>query len=248
MSSNNKPYDLLFRHTMASDLALKDFLRFHIPKSLSQRIDLESIQPTKQSYVPAQLRELHSDLVCTCKIDRKQALLYLLIEHQSDALWLMPLRFIKYKAALIEDYLSGKPAGTPWPIVLCCCFYHGEKSPYPYPTEVYSYFEDPALAQALGIFKNFHLIDLTIQQDAQMQQHDSLALMERILKYSRDRDFFKSLSSLLEEYKESLLRADSPLGDDYWYAIYLVSVTISAKHGHSEEEVANLFANKLTLS
>ena len=81
MSSTNKPYDLLFRHTMASDLALKDFLRFHIPKSLSQRIDLESIQPTKQSYVPAQLRELHSDLVCTCKIDRKQALLYLLIEH-----------------------------------------------------------------------------------------------------------------------------------------------------------------------
>ena len=80
-----------------------------------------------------------------------------------------------------------------------------------------------------------------------MQQHDSLALMERILKYSRDRDFFKSLPSLLEEYKESLLRADSLLGEDYWYAIYLVSVTISAKHGHSEEEVANLFANKLTL-
>ena len=83
MSSITKPFDLLFKHTMGSDVALKDFLRAHLPKSLKGRIDLESIHPTKQSYVSAELRELHSDLVCTCKIDGKEALLYLIIEHQS---------------------------------------------------------------------------------------------------------------------------------------------------------------------
>ena len=247
MSSITKPFDLLFKHTMGSDVALKDFLRAHLPKSLKGRIDLESIHPTKQSYVSAELRELHSDLVCTCKIDGKEALLYLIIEHQSKEVWIMPLRFIKYKATLIEDYLSGKPSGTPWPIVVCCCFYHGEKSPYPYPTDVYSYFEDPILARELGTFQNFHLIDLTIEDDAQMQQHDSLALMERILKYSRNRDFFNTLSSLLKEYKASLLSLESPLGDDYWYAVYLVSVNLLSKHGHSEEEVAALFADSLDL-
>lgn len=127
----------------------------------------------------------------------------------------MPLRFIKYKAALLEDYLHGKPVGTPWPM------------------EVHSYFADPLLAEALRIFQNFHLIDLTIQDDAQLQQHASLGLMERILKYSRERDFFNTLSSLLKEYKASLLSLESPLGHDYWYAIYLVAVTLSAQHGHS---------------
>lgn len=100
----------------------------------------------------------------------------------------MPLRLIKYKTALIEDYLSGKPANTPWPIVVCCCFYHGEESPYPYPTQVHNYFTDPALAQELGIFTQFHLIDLTITAADKLQAHASLGLLERILKYSRDRD------------------------------------------------------------
>ena len=98
-------------------------------------------------------------------------------------------------------------------------FYHGEKSPYPYPTEVPSYFADPLLAQELGIFQNFHQIDLPIQDDAQLEQHASLGLMERILKYSRERDFFNTLPSLLKEYKASLLSLACPLDHDYWLYI-----------------------------
>ena len=215
MASIKKPYDLLFRHTLSSDVALRDFFRIYFPKHLHQRIDLSSIQPTKQSYVPAELKDLHSDVVCTCKIDGKEALLFFLVEHQSKEAWLMPLRFIKYKAALIEDYLNGKPEGTPWPIVVCACFYHGEKSPYPYSTCVHDYFTDPWLAKELSIFQQFHLIDLTITEDAEMQGHASLALMEQILKYSRARDFWNILASLLEAYKDTLLSLESPLGNDY---------------------------------
>ena len=76
-----KPFDLLFKHTMGSDLALKDFVRYHLPGHIYQRIDPNSIQPTKQSYVPPELREIHSDLVCSCTIDRQEALLLLLVEH-----------------------------------------------------------------------------------------------------------------------------------------------------------------------
>ncbi|MCG8452474.1 MAG: Rpn family recombination-promoting nuclease/putative transposase, partial [Spirochaetales bacterium] len=117
---------------MGSDLALKDFVRYHLPGHIYQRIDPNSIQPTKQSYVPPELREIHSDLVCSCTIDRQEALLLLLVEHQSQESWLMPLRFIKYQAAATEDFLQGKAKETPWPIVVCACFYHGAVSPYPY--------------------------------------------------------------------------------------------------------------------
>jgi predicted transposase YdaD len=248
MSSLKKPFDLLFKHTMGSDVALQDFLSRHLPKHVYERIDLSSVQPTKQSYVPKKLRELYSDLVCTCTLDRKEALLFFLVEHQSRESWIMPLRFIKYQAALLEDFLCGKPPETPWPIVVCACFYHGERSPYPYSTRVHDYFTDPALSAALGLFEKFHLIDLTVMEDEEMKQHGSLALMEQILKYSRDRDVFKLVSKLLEEYKGTLLGLESPLGSDYWYAVYLVVKKIFEQQGYGEEAAAELFSEKLNLS
>ena len=248
MASLNKPFDLLFKHTLGSDIALQDFVRHHLPAQVYQRIDPHSIRPTKQSYVPAALRELHSDLVCTCTIDRKAALLLLLVEHQSHESWLMPLRFIKYQAAAIEDFLQGKPQATPWPIVICACFYHGKASPYPYSTRVYDYFTDPALAQELGVFAQFELIDLTVMGAEEMRKHGSLSLMEQILKYSRDRDCLTQFEELLLRYKDSLLSIESPLGSDYWYAVYLVVERILEKLGYSGDRAADLFVKSLALS
>ena len=242
MTSLNKPFDLLFKHTLGSDIALQDFVRHHLPAHVYQRIDPHSIRPTKQSYVPPELRELHSDLVCTCTIDQQVALLILLVEHQSQESWLMPLRFIKYQAAAIEDFLQGKPQATPWPIVVCACFYHGEASPYPYSSSVYDYFTDPALAQELGIFAKFELIDLTVMGAEEMRKHGSLALMEQILKYSRARDFLAQVKQLLLLYKDSLLSLEGPLGGDYWYAVYLVVQRILEKLGYSGDTAADLFA------
>ena len=247
-SSIRKPFDLLFKHTMGNDVAIQDFLKNHISAPIYQRIDPQSIQPTKQSYVPADLKELYSDLVCQCNIDGKEAFLYFLVEHQSQPSWRLPLRLIKYQTRLLEDYLSGKKEGTPWPIVLCACFYHGESSPYPYSTNIYDYFTDPVMAKEVGAFEKFHLIDLTIMDEASMQQHGSLALMEQILKYSRRRDFFSLVSSLLEQYKAMLEDPANPLGEDYWYAVYLVTDYALQQQGYDPEAAASLFAEKLNLS
>ena len=248
MSVVDKPYDLLFKHTMGSDVALQDFIRNHLPKHIYERIDPASIKPTKHSFVPPELKELHSDLVCSCTIDGQEALLYLIVEHQSTESWLMPLRIIKYKVAAIEDFLQGKPEGTPWPIVVCACFYHGKTSPYPYSANVYDYFANPSLAQELGSFDRFHLIDLTVIEPEVMQQHGSLALLEQILKYSRDRDFFNLLKELLETYKDTLLSLESPLGSDYWHAVYLVAQRILTTLGYGEAAAADLFSKRLNLS
>ena len=81
MSTIHKPFDLLFKHTLGSDIALQDFIRHHLPKRVYERIDPASIKPTKHSFVPPELRESHSDLVCSCTMDGKEALLYLIVEH-----------------------------------------------------------------------------------------------------------------------------------------------------------------------
>jgi predicted transposase/invertase (TIGR01784 family) len=196
---------------MGSDIAPRDLVLNHLPKHIVERIDPASIKLTKQSFVSPELRELHSDLVASCTIDGKEALLYLVVEHQSTESRLMPLRLIKYKVVAIEDFLQGKPEDTPWPAVLCACFYHGKTSPYPYSTNVYDYFENSSLAQELGGFDRFYLFDLTVIDPKDMQEHGSLGVMEQIFKHSRDQNFFNLLKDLLVMYKDTFLSLERPL-------------------------------------
>ena len=102
----------------------------------------------------------------------------------------MPLRLHQVlRQRAIEDFLQGKAKETPWPIVVCACFYHGAVSPYPYSACVHDYFTDPALSQELGSFAKFELIDLSVMGAEEMKKHGSLALMEQVLKYSRAAGF-----------------------------------------------------------
>ena len=59
--------------------------------------------------------------------------------------------------------------------------------------------------------------------------------MEQVLKYSRERDFLQLLKELLEAYKDTLLSLESPLGSDYWHAVYLVVKRVFEKLGYGEE-------------
>ena len=113
---------------------------------------------------------------------------------------------------------------------------------------MHDYFTDPALAQELGSFTKFELIDLSVMGAEEMKKHGSLALVEQVLKYSRERDFLHLLKELLEVYKDTLLSLESPLGSDYWHAVYLVGKRILEKLGYSEETAADMFAKTLDLS
>ena len=105
----------------------------------------------------------------------------------------MRLRFIKADVGMIEDYMKGKKARTPWPIIVNLCLYHGKTDkPYPYSVQVYDYFTDPELAQGLAIFTRFHLLDMTLAADRTLAGHGSVSLMEKLMKYSRIEIFLKS--------------------------------------------------------
>jgi len=56
------------------------------------------------------------------------------------------------------------------------------------------------------------------------------------------------LRELLATYKDTLLSLESPLGSDYWHALYLVVKVIFEKLGYGEETAADMFAKTLDLS
>ena len=152
----------------------------------------------------------------------------------------MPLRFIKANVELIEDYMKGEKARTPWPIIVNLCLYHGKKGkPYPYSVQVYDYFADPELAQALAMFTRFHLLDMTLAADKTLAGHGSVAWMEKLMKYSRDRALFKVLSQELASVRDWLLGVGMrvhPIGFDYWETVLLYTSSVLNPKHHSTEE------------
>jgi len=115
--------------------------------------------------------------------------------------------------------------------------------------QVYDYFTDPALAQALGMFTRFHLLDLGQLADKTLEGHKSVALMEKLLKYSRDRDLFQVISQELERLRDWLLgtgMTSHPIGFDYWETVLLYTSSVLNPKYNSEEELVALFAEKLS--
>lgn len=66
-------------------------------------------------------------------------------------------------------------------------FYHGEKSPYPYPMCWLDLFPQPDVAKALYT-TDFPLVDVTVTDDDKIMQHRRIALLELIQKHIRQRD------------------------------------------------------------
>ncbi|XWN34943.1 MAG: Rpn family recombination-promoting nuclease/putative transposase [Roseivirga sp.] len=249
MKKLTSPHDLFLKATLSSPQAMRDFFQAHLPADVLARIDLSTMQLTQASYVSAELKALHNDLVFTCQIDGKKGYLYLLMEHQSTPDWLLPLRLIKYDIALLEDALKGKEAGTPFPVIFNVCLYHG-KGPYPYSVKVYDYFSAPHLAEGIGMFTRFHLVDLHRFSDEELERHGSVSVMEKLMKYSRERDFWHQLEGELERSKEWLIGVvgEMELGSEYWATVLLYASSVLERGRRSEEELLTLFSEKLSKS
>ncbi|XWN34668.1 MAG: Rpn family recombination-promoting nuclease/putative transposase [Roseivirga sp.] len=184
--SINNPHDTFFRRSL-SDLAVsKDFLKRSLRPDLVERIDWDSLQMSNQSFVKEALKELHSDLVYTCRIDGKEAYLYCLIEHQSTPDPLMPFRLLQYNVAIMEEHLS--QGHQRLPLIANLCLYSGQQAPYPYTTDIFDCFEEPTLARAL-MFKPFTLIDLSAYSEEELAQGGASDLVQILLKHSRYRSY-----------------------------------------------------------
>ena len=129
MSHLTDPFDLLFKHTMSRNVAVRDFLMSYGLEHVYQRIDTSSIQPTHKSYMPDELKGRFSEVVHRCTLDGRDAFLFFLLSLQEESRFILPLHIIQYKVALLEDYLQDKPEGTKWPMLIGGCYCHGGDSP-----------------------------------------------------------------------------------------------------------------------
>lgn len=185
MGSTPTPHDAVFKYFLSDVETARDFLQIHLPPALLQRCNLDTLQITSGSFIEDDLQAFCSDILYSLKAGSREGYIYCLIEHQSSADNQMSFRLMRYAIAAMHQHL--RAGHKQLPLVIPILFYHGEKTPWPYPMSWLQGFSAPELAgQIYG--GDFPLVDLTVIPDDEIMTHRRMAALELLQKHIRLRD------------------------------------------------------------
>jgi hypothetical protein len=135
MSGQPGPHDALFRRVLGEPVNAASQLRAALPAALAGRLDLDRLERVSGSFVDATLAWRHSDLLFTVPMADREALVYVLVEHQSSADPLMPFRMLRYVVRIWDHYLARHPGAAQLPVVIPLVVHHN-KRPWTSPVQL----------------------------------------------------------------------------------------------------------------
>jgi predicted transposase/invertase (TIGR01784 family) len=185
---------------MAEPQVSRAFFEHHLPINIKAAINLETLHLHKESYVDEQLKLLVTDMLFSADFGATPGYLYLLVEHQSMADRLMPLRILKYMTAIMEQHLKKSNSGQ-LPVVYPLLFYNG-KEEYRYSTDLFELFAEHADLMREVWSKPFQLIEINKIPDETLRQKAWLGVMELCMKHVFKRDILSYLEVLLDPIKQ----------------------------------------------
>jgi len=124
-------HDEFIKRFMSHPEVAKDFFYRYLPADLRKKLDLDSLQAEKSSFVDKRLRSKHSDIIFSCKMhgSKEAGYLYCLVEHQSSSDEFMPFRLINYCFRLLEYHFKND-ANRALPLVIPMVIYNGKVKIY----------------------------------------------------------------------------------------------------------------------
>jgi predicted transposase/invertase (TIGR01784 family) len=98
------PHDSVFRRVLGVPENMASQLRAVLPPEVAARLDLARLARVPGSFVDETLKWRHSDLLFTAPAEGRDALVYVLVEHQSSSDPLMALRMLRYITRVWDRY------------------------------------------------------------------------------------------------------------------------------------------------
>ena len=122
MSDIRNPHDLFFRETFSRIEITHDFIENYLPAEVVAILNLDTLEPQKDSFVDEELREHFSDLLY--RVQQKnghEANVDLLLEHKSSPDVLVAFQLLRYMVRIWEraQREKVKPLPPVIPIVVC---------------------------------------------------------------------------------------------------------------------------------
>jgi predicted transposase/invertase (TIGR01784 family) len=123
---STSPHDSLFKAAFGQVDIARSELALVLPPEVLERLDLATLDACPGSFVDEELRHAHADLLFTVRTtSQREALVYVLFEHQSSFDAQMPLRLLRYMVRVWERWLRDHPGTSTLPIVLPVLLHHG---------------------------------------------------------------------------------------------------------------------------
>ncbi|WP_174889418.1 Rpn family recombination-promoting nuclease/putative transposase [Candidatus Williamhamiltonella defendens] len=193
-------HDGLFKKFLGDIRIARDFLEIHLPETLRQLCDFNTLAMESGSFIEPDLRSQCSDMLYSVQMNKGKGYVYALVEHQSRPEKLMAFRLMRYAVAAMQRHLE--QGNDTLPVVIPLLFYQGKTSPYPYSTHCLDCFSDPELAKSVYM-QAFPLVDVTVIPDEEIVTHRHVALMELVMKHIRTRDMLElsqEIAGLLNQW------------------------------------------------
>lgn len=193
MNITPTPHDALFKKFLNHLPIARQFLEIHLPSSVQQHCDLDTLQLIPTTFIEKDLRALYSDVLLSMKTDGGDGYVYALIEHQSTPHKHMTLRMMRYAIAAMQRHLD--EGHDELPLVIPILFYQGKTSPYPYSMNWLASFGNPQLAEQI-FCQPFPLVDITVIPDEEIMLHRGVARLEMAHKMVRMRDMLEKIDAM----------------------------------------------------
>ena len=202
MSKNRlNPHDRYIRSVFTNPKVVKEFFEAHLPEKVKEAIDLNTIEPQKDSFISDKLKQQISDILFAAKFNNEEGYIYCLLEHASTPDKMLPLRLVKYMSAIIDQHLK-KSENNKLPIIYPLVLYTGQK-PFPYSTDLFElYGANKDLAREI-MGRPYKLVDLT--QASDWEGHISLLISRKPQMKSLRSTFGLELLPLLQSILKILI-------------------------------------------
>jgi predicted transposase/invertase (TIGR01784 family) len=178
-------HDHFFKAMITHPRVTREFLEEVLPEKILNALDMNSVQVEKDHFIEDSLRSLYSDCLFKAQIAGRQAMIYIMCEHQSTPDPLMPFRYRRYKDAVWAHYLRQNEEAKKLPMIVPVLVYHGQK-PYKHSLDLRDLIDAPKEWLGDTYQEPIHLMDLSRIEDEEIIGRVHLAVLMLSLKHIYD--------------------------------------------------------------
>ncbi|EGQ26756.1 transposase [Sporosarcina newyorkensis 2681] len=217
------PHDKFFKETFGNVAVAKDFLHHYLPQNIMQVIDVNTLEPQKDSFINEELQENFSDLLFKVNINQREGFIYFLFEHKSYTSKTTAFQLLKYMTEIWEAKMKKEDVNE-LPMIIPLVIYHG-KNNWNVKTQlgdmIKGFHDLPSDIQSYIPNFEYLLYDITRYSDEEIKGHAQLRILLTIFRdiFTKDNEglresIYRAVSYLKElddkqtglEYLETLMR------------------------------------------
>ena len=236
------PHDKFFKKTFGDVAVAGDFLDNYLPQSIVDIIDMDTLEPQKDSFINKELQESFSDLLFKANINNREGYLYFLFEHKSYPSRDVAFQLLKY---MVEIWNAKVENTTQLPVIIPLVIYHGRDGWNIKPTLgeiILGYEELPTDVQTLIPDYKYLLYDLSRYTDEQIKGAVINKIVMTMMRDMPREDIIQILKFVLKAAIILLELEDKQTGMEYLETLvrYLLSARSDLTKGHFNELVKKI--------